>query len=172
MKTQRWATLCCPHWGFHSRREKQGWLPDGKELANPAKLRSLSLRKWAGHRTVKSPRAIQGYKDLGLDAREPARGHQWTSLPDSSRHHGITIQNGKAGKWILSSSGKKKMGQRKWKGWSPMETLFRPDLISDGGNYKNMCLKSYSIQARNYWRDMDEKSQLHDQRFPFRWEIN
>lgn len=84
--------------------------------------RSLSLRKWAGHRTVKSPRVIQ---DLGLDAREPARGHQWTSLPDASRYHGITIQNGKAGKWILSSSGKKN-GSKKVKGLKPSGNFIPP----------------------------------------------
>lgn len=49
-------------------------------------------------------------------------------------------------KRVLSNTGK--IGSKKVKGLEPGVTSAGPELISDGGNYRNMRLKSSSIQAR------------------------
>lgn len=156
MKAQRWTTLCCPHCGIHSRREAAR---DDYQMG-----RSYPIQLSSQEPLSEAMSMPQNYKVSQGDTKiwvltQESQPEDISELPCLTP--AATMESRcRTAKQVSESfpAQEKKMGQRKWKGWSPVETLFRPDLISDGGNYRNMRLKSYSIQARNYWRDLDEKN--------------
>lgn len=147
-------------------RKSHWWLPDGKELSNPAE----SHERFSEEMSSRSVVSQRDTLDLGLEVWKPAGEYQWTSLSYSGSQHGVPVQRVNQVKWLLPNRGK--VGQRKWKGWSPVQTLICPwSDFDEDVNYRTMSLKPYPIPARNYWRDMDRKKkkkrQFYDQCFPF-----
>ena len=103
-------------------RKSHWWLPDGKELSNPAESHKRFSEKMSRQQKCK---VSQGDTlDIGLEVWKPAREHHWTSLSYSGNQRGVTMQIVNQVKWLLPTRGK--VGQRKWKGWSPVQTLFWP----------------------------------------------
>lgn len=103
-------------------RMSHWWLPDGKELSNPAESHKRFSEKMSRQQKCK---VSQGDTlDIGLEVWKPAREHHWTSLSYSGNQRGVTMQIVNQVKWLLPTRGK--VGQRKWKGWSPVQTLFWP----------------------------------------------
>lgn len=159
-----WVSICCPHCCIHSRREKEPLMTtrwEGAIKSSWVPPASVSLRKRAGSRNVKSPRETRWIWVVKYESQRTSVSF----LIFLWKPTGVTMQTVNHVKWLLPNTGK--MGQRKWKGWSPVQTLLWPwSDFDEDVNYRATSLKSYPIQARNYWRDMGRK--FYEQRFPFR----